>query len=115
MPGEIELLAEAAKRGVEVTILTNLHPEPPPLRFKWDHALHRDCAISTFKGAGYSLRAVDQDGDASYWTLKRGKALLAEGESWDWQPLYHFDACLLAAEQALLSEVRRALQSRTTP
>jgi hypothetical protein len=106
-----EALVEAAARGVQVTIITNSHPEPPPLRFKWQHSVHRDCAISTFKGAGFEIRVVDQDGDASYWTMKRGKALISEGESWDWEPYYHFDACRMAAEQALIDAARSRAQA----
>ena len=104
----IDTLSEAAARGVEVTIIVNDHPAPV-LRYKWQHNEYRDCAVSTFKAAGLEIRAVDQDGDASYWTLKRGKTVLAEGEIWDWQPYYHFDAALMAAEAALLAEVRARL------
>jgi hypothetical protein len=107
-----EALSGAAARGVEVTIFVNDHPAPV-LRYKWQHKESRDCAVSTFKAAGLEIRAVDQDGDASYWTLKRGKTVLAEGESWDCSPHYHFDACLLAAEAALLAEVRSRIATIT--
>lgn len=105
------LLQGAADRGVQVTIFVNDRPETPPLRFKWDHKVHRDCAISTFKAAGLTLRVIDWDGDASGWTLKRGKDLIAEGEDWGWNP-YHFDACLMAAEAAMTAHVRALIASR---
>lgn len=109
----IDTLSEAAARGVEVTILVNDHPEPV-LRYRWQHKEYRDCAVSTFKAAGFEIRAVDQDGDASYWTLKRGKSVLAKGEIWDCNPYYHFDSALMAAEAALLAEVRARLSVITS-
>lgn len=113
MSDVMDALSKAAARGVEVTILVNDHPAPV-LRFKWQHNEYRDCAISTYKAAGLEIRTVDQDGDASYWTLKRGKTELAKGEIWDCQPYYHFDAALMAAEAALLAEVRARLSALTS-
>lgn len=105
---------DAAARGVEVVIITR-GGEAPELRFKWDHKEYRDCAVSKFRGAGFELIVVDMDGDASWWELRRGKEKLAKGEVWDCQPYYHFDAALLQAEAALMSEARnrRALLSST--
>lgn len=102
----LEQLAEAAARGVDVTIITNDHPAPS-LRFKWTHEQRWWGAVSTFKGAGLSLRVVDRDGDQSEWSLSEGRTIIAEGSTHECDPYYHFDACLLAAEAALLAEVRR--------
>lgn len=113
----IGLLSEAAARGVAVTVIVNDRP-PITQRYKWQHKVYRDCAISTFRAAGLEIRAVDCDGDSSYWTLKRGKAVLAEGEDWGGGSHYHFDTCLLAAEDALRVEVGMrvaAVKARRAP
>jgi len=108
----IEALSSAAQRGVEVTILTN-DREAPSLRFRWQFKEYRDCAVGTFKAAGFTARVIDLDGDASEWTLRRGKALIADGSTYDCSPFYHFDACLLAAEAALLAAARERLATFT--
>lgn len=108
--GLIEELAPAAARGVEVTILIGGGSEQPPsLSFAWDHKVYNDCAISRFRAAGYELIAQDCDGDRSWWKLKRGRAVLAEGGSIAWFPMYHFDVCLMEAEAALRHEVRQRI------
>lgn len=100
-----EALIEAAARGVDVTIITNDHPMPQ-FRFKWQFKEYRDGAIGTFMAAGFKATVFDMDGDASEWTLKRGKVVLAEGSTYECRPFYHFDACVLAAEEALLAAAR---------
>jgi hypothetical protein len=100
-----ELLTGAAARGVAVTIIANEH-DAPPLRFKWRIEEKWWGAVATFSAAGFVARVWDKDGDASEWELKCGKVLLAEGGTYDCQPYYHFDACLLAAEGALLTAAR---------
>lgn len=99
-------LAAAAARGVEVTVLTN-DRSAPVLTLRWEFKTYNTHATGTFRGAGYDLYVIDKDGDASEWRLRRGKAVIAEGETYEWQPFYHFDACLLAAEAALRAEVAR--------
>lgn len=100
----ISILAPAAERGVEVTILTNDHPVPT-LRFKWHHEEKWWGAVSTYCAAGFKLRVIDYDGDSSSWALMEGKTVIANGETHECRPYYHFDACLLAAEAALQAEV----------
>ncbi|TGP28248.1 hypothetical protein EN875_032340 [Mesorhizobium sp. M2D.F.Ca.ET.232.01.1.1] len=104
----ISTLSEAAAHGVEVTIITNGYPAPT-LRFKWKHESKWWGAISTYFAAGFELRVIDYDGDSSSWALMQGKTTLAHGETYECQPYYHFDACLLAAEEALRSEVSRRI------
>ncbi|TJV51110.1 MAG: hypothetical protein E5Y01_16100 [Mesorhizobium sp.] len=101
-------LAAAAARGVEVIIITNEHPSPS-LRFQWKHEGKWWGAISTFAAAGFELRVIDYDGDSSSWALMEGKTTIAHGEAHECRPYYHFDACLLAAEEALRSEVSRRI------
>ena len=108
--GLIATFAPAIARGVEVTIITNDHPVPE-LRFKWRFQDHRDGAIGTFTAAGMKAKVVDCDGDSSYWELTSNRIVIAEGEVWDCSPFYHFDACLLAAENAMMVEARRRLRS----
>jgi hypothetical protein len=102
----IEVLAKAAERGVEVTIVTN-HHEPVELTLRWRFWETRDTGCGDYRAAGYDLVVRDCDGDGSWWELRRGRTVIAEGSSYDWKPFYHFDACCLAAETALRSEVRR--------
>ncbi len=102
----LEELSKAAARGVEVTILTNDHP-PIALTLKWEFKDFNWGATGHFRGAGYDLHVVDEDGDSSWWVLKRGKTVIAKGGTHDWKPYYHFDQCLLDAEAALRAEVAR--------
>jgi len=104
----LETLVDAAARGVEVTIITN-GGDAPDLRLKWDHQTYRDCAVSKYRAAGFDLTVVDMDGDGSWWELKRSKEKLAGGEVWECKPFYHFDSALLAAEAALMTEVRKRI------
>lgn len=104
----IDALAEAAARGVQVTIITN-HHEVPPLTLKWKFWNTRDSGCGEYMAAGYKLVVRDCDGDSSWWELRRGRSVIAKGETYDWKPFYHFDACCLAAESALRAEVRRRL------
>lgn len=104
----IDLLADAAARGVQVTIITNGH-NPPPLTLKWTHEDRWWGAVSKYAGAGYSLSVADYDGDRSGWRLRRHGTVIAEGEDHGDRPYYHFDACLLAAEAALRADVRRRI------
>lgn len=99
-------LAAAAERGVAVTIITNGYPAPD-LRFKWHFEDKWWGAVGKFKAAGLEARVWDKDGDASEWELRRGKVVLAEGSTHECTPFYHFDACLIAAEEAFLAEVRK--------
>jgi len=108
MSGLVEALSEAAERGVAVTIITNAR-ETPALRFRWRFEEKWWGAIGTFSAAGFEAKVYDKDGDASEWVLRRGKTVVAEGEDWGWKPFYHFDACLLAAETAMLAAVRQRL------
>jgi hypothetical protein len=102
----IAQLAPAAARGVDVTIVTNSR-EVPALTLKWRFWETRDSGLGEFVGAGYKLFVQDCDGDGSRWTLERQGKVIAKGESYAWEPHYHFDACCLAAEAALRAEVRR--------
>lgn len=106
-----EVLQVLAARGVDVTVFMNVR-EPLGLRYKWEFSETRDTGIGIFKAAGYELRVWDLDGDQSEWELRRGKAVLAEGSDIGDGGLYHFDACLLAAEAALSAEVKRRLSER---
>jgi hypothetical protein len=105
----MELLASAAARGVEVTIITNGH-HPPPLTLPWRFKETRDTGLGDYRGAGYDLVVRDCDGDMSWWELRRGRTVIAKGSTYDCRPYYHFDACLLAAEAALRADVRRRLE-----
>lgn len=111
----IEALGEAASRGVEVTIITN-ERAAPELRFKWRYEEKWWGAIARYDAAGFTASVIDKDGDASEWSVKRGKTVIAEGGTYDCTPFYHFDACLLAAEEALLTaaRVRRASIAKAT-
>ena len=104
----MDALAIAAARGIEVTVITN-DSEPPPLRFKWNFRETSCTAIGRYRAAGYDLVVQDCDGDWSWWELRRGRDVLAKGEAHEWEPYYHFDACLMASEAALMAEVRRRL------
>jgi hypothetical protein len=104
----MQALADAAARGVEVTVITNAHSQPE-LRFKWTFKEYRDGAIGKFKGAGLEAKVFDMDGDASEWSVRRGKEVLAEGSTYECHTFYHFDACLLAAEDALMTIARGRL------
>lgn len=106
----IQQLGEAAARGVEVTIITNTRSEPRPWRYRWTYEEKWWGAIARYRGAGFELYVTDKDGDMSEWNLKRGKQVLAEGGTYECKPLYHFDACMLAAEAALDAEVKRRLE-----
>lgn len=108
MTGLIGALTEAAERGVAVTVITNAR-ETPTLRFHWRFEEKWWGAVGTFAAAGFEAKVFDKDGDASEWVLKRGKTVVAEGDDWGWKPYYHFDACLLAAEAAMLTAVRQRL------
>lgn len=105
----LKLLSEAASRGVDVTLVVGGGGEIPCLRFPWVHQEHWSGGIARYRAAGYSLYVQDMDGDGSVWELKRGREVLAEGSDYGHQPYYHFDACLLAAEQALVDHVRARL------
>lgn len=102
----MEVLSEAAARGVEVTIITNAR-EPVPLTLKWVFEEKWWGAVGKYRACGLDLYVADYDGDRSSWALWQGRTVLAEGEDHGNQPYYHFDACLLAAEAALRAEVRR--------
>jgi hypothetical protein len=106
MTGIMDELAAAAARGVDVTIFTN-HHEAPPLTLPWKFWNTRDSGCGEYRAAGYKLVVRDCDGDASWWELRRGLVVIAKGETYEWKPFYHFDACCLAAESALRAEVRR--------
>jgi hypothetical protein len=99
-------LGQAAARGIDVIILTN-HREVPPLTLKWKFWETRDSGWGEYRAAGYRLLVQDCDGDASWWELRRGREVIAKGATHECQPFYHFDACCLAAEEALRIEVRR--------
>lgn len=105
-----EALAEAAARGVEVTIITN-ERDAPELRFKWRYEEKWWGAIARYDAAGFTASVIDKDGDASEWSVKRGKTVIAEGGTYDCHPYYHFDACLIAAENALLEAARSRAQA----
>jgi hypothetical protein len=113
----IDILASAADRGVEVTVITN-HREPVELTLRWRFWETRDSGCGEYRAAGYDLIVRDQDGDGSWWELRRGRVVYAHGSSYDFQPLYHFDACCLAAEAALRAEVAKrkdAIRNKTRP
>lgn len=100
----MNMLAEAAARGVDVTLVTN-HREPPPITLKWRFWETNDSGWGEFRGAGYLLKVRDCDGDFSTWYVKRGRDEIASGEMGGYRP-YHFDAALLAAEAAFRADVR---------
>jgi hypothetical protein len=79
---------------------------PVSLTLRWLFREHRDGETARFRAAGYELYVIDMDGDGSEWSLKRGKAILAQGGTHKCVPLYHFDACLVAAEAALREVTR---------
>lgn len=106
MKALIEMLAPAAARGVEVVIFTN-DRTPAPITFKWHYRETNCTAVARFRGAGLDLIVQDCDGDRSWWELSEGRTVLARGDTYECEPYYHFDACLLAAEEALRVEVRR--------
>lgn len=106
MSSIIDALAEAAARGVEVTVVTNYHA-PVELTLQWRFWATRDSGCGEYRAAGYDLVVRDCDGDMSWWELRRGRTVIAKGSTYDWKPFYHFDACCLAAEAALRAEVRR--------
>jgi len=103
-------LAEAAQRGVQVTIITNESPAIS-LRLHWQFEEKWWGAVGKCVGAGFTARVFDKDGDASEWIVTRGKEVIAEGETFECTPYYHFDACLLEAEAALMGAVRERLQA----
>lgn len=101
----IDMLAPAAARGVEVTIVTNEHP-PAPLTLLWAQKITSCYALLTYKAAGYELEVMDCDGDRSTWQVKRHGKLIASGSRDSWKPYYHCDQACLAAEEALRLHVR---------
>jgi hypothetical protein len=108
----IDVLAEAAARGVQVTIITNADRDPPPLTLKWRFWTTNDSGWGEFRGGGYLLKVRDCDGDFSAWYVCRGDPQLkasriADGETHGYDP-YHFDAALLAAEAAFREERAQA-------
>jgi hypothetical protein len=107
----IQILSEAAARGVDVVVMTGGGGELPCLRFPWTQEDKWWGAVARYRAAGFSLAVSDLDGDRSIWALKRNGKILAEGEEHGCRPYYHFDACLLAAEAALLAEVQRRKES----
>lgn len=104
----LDMIAGAAARGVEVTVITN-HREPCPLTLKWATWETRDSGWAAYRGAGYVLRVRDCDGEFSDWSLKRHGKVIAEGQTSGSTPYYHCDAACLAAEAALRAEVRPRL------
>ena len=99
-------LAAAAARGVDVVVFQNAR-EPINLRYRWRFRETRDSGIGEFKAAGYDALVVDQDGDSSWWHIKKDGTVIAEsGNMYDGGGLYHFDAALLDCEMVLSSVVR---------
>lgn len=103
----MDSLATAAARGVEVTIITNAERDPVKLARKWTFKETAYGDRGEFRGAGYFLTAQDCDGDFSTWRLERHGARITGGETHGHEPVYHFDAALLAAEAALAEELAR--------
>lgn len=116
----MDILAAAAARGVEVTIVTNADRQPPPLTLKWRFWETNDSGWGEFRGAGYLAKVRDCDGDFSHWYVTRGDpklkaSLIASGDTSGYDP-YHFDAALIAAETALRADVaRRTAELRGRP
>ena len=109
-----EALADAAARGVDVTVITNHHP-PAPLKLKWHQTITNMDARVRARAAGYELFVQDCDGDFSHWSVKRNGEVIATGKSWEWEPYYHCDACCLAAEEAVFADARRRLATLRPP
>lgn len=105
----LDQLQKAAARGVKVVVVTNDYPAPA-LSLAWVFKEYWWGATGKFRGAGYDLYVIDKDGDSSEWTLSRHKTVLAEGGTYECDPFYHFDACLLAAEGALRETIRSRLE-----
>jgi hypothetical protein len=105
----LDQLQEATARGVKVVVITNDYPAPA-LTLRWVFKEYWWGATGKFRAAGYDLYVIDKDGDASEWTLTRDKTVLAEGGTHECDPLYHFDACLLAAEAAFREVVMAHLE-----
>lgn len=102
----LEILGQAAARGVQVTVITNDHP-PVALRLRWAQTITSMDARLRFRAAGYDLFVQDCDGDFSNWSVKRHGQLIAHGEKgYERDALYHCDAACLAAEEALFKDVR---------
>lgn len=109
----MDMIAEVAARGVEVTIITNADREPPALALKWRFWNTNDSGWGEFRGGGYLLKVRDCDGDFSTWDVWRGDPRLkasriAGGTTGGYEP-YHFDAALLAAEAAFRADVRKRI------
>ncbi len=68
---------------------------------KWTFKEYRCGETATFRAShGLSLYVQDQDGDSSWWELRKGKIVVAKGEDDGGNPP-HFFACLRDAERAL--------------
>lgn len=76
------------------------------MSLRWTFKEHWWGETACFRAAGYDVFVIDEDGDGSRWTLKRGKVVIAEGGTYECVPLYHFDACLVQAEARLREQVR---------
>lgn len=73
---------------------------------KWIYREHRDGETATFKISGICAFVRDCDGDMSFYHVKRGSELIAEGSDHGFTP-HHFFKCLAEAEFALRAEVER--------
>lgn len=76
---------------------------------KWRFIEHRDGETALFDLCGLHVWVMDMDGDASEWTIRRGRwgSILSSGSRWEGN---HFFACLRDAEAAF----RKIVDERIT-
>ena len=73
---------------------------PPETTLKWRYKEHWSGESASFDLGGIRAYVKDMDGDASYWTIRRGRhgPTIAEGENCT---AYHWEVCLWEAEVSL--------------
>ena len=80
---------------------------------KWRFTERRDGETAVFEVCGLRAFVQDCDGDASEWSVRKGRrgSILAQGELWQGN---HFFACLRDAEAALREIIAKRIAELRT-
>ena len=91
------LLADAASRGVNVTIITGPQSDYEP-QYPWQFKEHWWGETAHFAECEFRAHVTDYDGDYSRWTVKHYGWTIASGKEIKGD---HFSTAIEAAERAL--------------
>jgi hypothetical protein len=67
----------------------------------WKYSEHRDGVTARAVVGSFMASVHDCDGDFSFWYVRENGVVIAEGESRSAAQPYHFDQCVMDAEDVL--------------